>query len=162
MSLKKGIEGILRELQTKISVKYYVRGNVNYLKVPKEDYVQAARYLKEWGFRRLLTVSAVDRVEKGKFEVYFLVHNGDENVYIKVATEILRDKPEIPTLSELFPNAAMHEREAWELFGITFLGNNILQSLFLEQWVGFPPFRKDFNIREYVKRKYKLLQDEDL
>ena len=84
----------------------------------------------------------------------------DENVYVKVATEISRDKPEIPSLSSLWPNAAMHERESWELFRIKFIGNDMLKPLFLEDWSGPPPFRKDFNWREYVKRTFKLSQAE--
>lgn len=133
---------------------------MNYLRVSKKDYVKVATFLKENGFRRLLTVGAVDWLGKGTFEVYFLVHNMDENVYVKVATEIFRDKPEIPSLSSLWPNAAMHERESWELFRIKFIGNDMLKSLFLEDWSGPPPFRKDFNWREYVKRTFKLSQAE--
>ncbi len=153
---------ILEALHTRLRFERSVKGNVNYLKVSKEEYIKIAKYLKENRFRRLLTVSAVDWIEKGTFEVYFVVHNADENVYIKGATEVSRDKPEIPSLSELFPNAAMHEREAWELFGITFIGNDMLKPLLLEGWVGPPPFRKDFNSREYVKQTYKPPRNEDL
>lgn len=128
--------------------------------MPKKDYVEAARYLKEQGFRRLLTVSAVDWIEKGTLEVYFLVHKLDENVYVKVVTHIPRGSPQISSLSELWPNAAMHEREAWELFGIIFKGNGMLEPLFLEDWDGPPPFRKDFNWKEYVKKTYNLPQAE--
>jgi len=49
----------------------------------------------------------------------------------------------------------MHEHEAWELFKIIFKGNPMLKPLFLEEWNGPPPFRKDFNWREYVKEKYR-------
>lgn len=152
---------ILEAFHTRSRFERIVKGNVNYLKVSKEEYVKIANYLKENGFRRLLTVSAVDWIEKATFEVYFVVHNADENVYIKGATEVPRDKPEVPSLSELFRNAAMHEREVWELFGITFIGNDMLKPLFLEGWVSPPPFRKDFNSREYVKQTYKLAGDKD-
>jgi len=60
----------------------------------------------------------------------------------------------IPSLSELWPNAAVHEREAWELFGISFEGNKFLKPLFLEDHFEIPPFRKDFNWREYVRKAY--------
>ena len=43
-------------------------------------------------------------------------------------------------------NAAMHERETWEMFGIKFRGNRMLKPLFLEDWRGPPPFRKDFDV----------------
>ncbi|RLI40410.1 hypothetical protein DRO59_09385 [Candidatus Bathyarchaeota archaeon] len=69
--------------------------------------------MKENGFNRLLTVSVADWLEKGTFEVYFLVHNMIENIHVKVATEITRENPQIPSLSSFWPNAAMHERESW-------------------------------------------------
>jgi len=159
-SVTKNIEAVLKDLQTKARVKHSVKGNINYLKVSKENYLKVAKYLRKHGFRRLLTVSAVDWIEKGSMETYFLVHKLDENVYVKVATEMGRENPSIPSLSELWPNAAMHERETWELFGISFEGNKILKPLFLEDWNELPPFRKDFDWREYVKKTYNLVQAE--
>lgn len=139
----------------------HITGNMGYLKVSKGDYMKAATFLKENSFGRLLTVGVVDFLEEGSFEVYFLVHNMDANMYVKVATEIQREKPEISSLSSLWPNAAVHERESWELFGIKFMGNDMLRPLFLEGWRGPPPFRRDFNWREYVKQVFKLPQSED-
>ena len=109
--------------------------------------------MAEHGFKRLLTVSAVDWIKKAVFEVYFIAHNLDESVYIKVSTEIPRDDPKIPTISFIWKNASMHERETWELFGIKFDGNSMLKPLFLENWKGLPPFKKDFDWREYVKKE---------
>jgi len=151
---------LFEKLKDKLSFERRVKGPVNYVKVSREDYAKTAAYLKENGFNRLLTVGAVDWLEKGTFEVYFLVHNMIENIYVKVATEIPRENPRIPSLSSFWPNAAMHERESWELFGIKFTGNSMLKPLFLEDWNGPPPFRKDFNWRDYVKKTFKLPQAE--
>ncbi|MEA3345724.1 MAG: NADH-quinone oxidoreductase subunit C [Chloroflexota bacterium] len=131
---------------------------MNCIKVSKEDYLRVAKSLKEKGFQRLLTISAVDWIEEETYEVYFVVHKLDENAYVKVAARIPRDDPQIPSLSKIWPNAAMHEREPWELFGIDFNGNEMLKPLFLEDWVGPPPFRKDFNWREYAKEEFNLPQ----
>jgi NADH-quinone oxidoreductase subunit C len=152
------VEDTLRVLQTEIDLEHRLKGNVNYIKVSEEDYLKTAKRLKDGGFQRLLTVSAVDWIEREAFEVYFIAHNLDENAYIKVGTHIPRDSLQIPSLSEIWPNAAMHEREAWELFGIKFDGNQMLKPLFLEDWIGPPPFRKDFNWREYVKKGFSLPQ----
>lgn len=124
------------------------------IQVSQEDYLKVARCLKENGFRRLLTVSAVDWIEAEQYEVYFVVHHLGENVYLEVTTRIPRNDPTIPSLSDTWPNASTHERETWELFGIDFEGNSMLRPLFLEDWVGPPPFRKDFNWREYVKKNF--------
>ncbi|MCD6380819.1 MAG: NADH-quinone oxidoreductase subunit C, partial [Candidatus Odinarchaeota archaeon] len=50
----------------------------------------------------------------------------------------------------IWPNAEMHEREVWELFGIYFKGNHMLKPLFMEDWSGPPPLRKDFDLHGYV------------
>ncbi|MFO7916760.1 MAG: NADH-quinone oxidoreductase subunit C [Anaerolineae bacterium] len=138
-----------------------VRGNMNCIEVSKKDYLKVARHLKEKGFQRLLTVSAVDWIEEGTYEVYFMAHNLNENAYVKVKTSIRRDAPQIPSLSEIWPNAAMHEREAWELLGVNFEGMATLEPLFLEDWVGPPPFKKDCHWREYVKENFDLSQAEE-
>ncbi len=127
--------------------------NSLFVKVIEEDYGKIAENLKKDGFKRLLTVSAVDWLERRTFEVYFMVHRVEDNLYVKVSTEISRDHPKIDSISHLWINAAMHEREAWELFRITFKGNEKLRPLFLEGWSGLPPFRKDFNCIDYLKGK---------
>jgi NADH-quinone oxidoreductase subunit C len=161
----RNIEPILNDLQSEMRVEYSVEGNMNCLKVSRDDYIAVARYLRKRGFRRLLTVSAVDWIERGTLEAYFLVHKIDGNVYVKVAAEMRRENPLVPSLSELWPNAAMHERETWELFGVFFEGNRSLKPLFLEDWDEIPPFRKDFDWREYVKENnylFKLRRSDDV
>ncbi len=131
------------------------------IKVSRDEYPEVARHLREEGYRRLLTVSAVDWIEEGCYEVYFLAHHLEDRAYVKVTTEIPRDSPTVPSLSAIWPNAAMHEREMWELFGINPEGNPMLEPLFLEDWIGPPPFRRDFNWREYVGRAFGLSEDEE-
>jgi len=88
-----------------MGVGHSINRNVNYLKVSKPNYLVVAKCLKDHGFRRLLTVGAVDWIEQGKFEVYFIVHKLRGNLYVKVTTVISRDDPVILSLSELWPNA---------------------------------------------------------
>ncbi len=147
---------ILKNLEEKFHVEQYYKDNNFYVTIKKEHYLDTAKYLKEQGFKRLVTISAVDWLERGVLEVYFLAYSFDNNLYIKVATEVPRDNPSIPSLSSLWENAEMHEREAWEMFGINFEGNNMLKPLFLEDPPRIPPFRKDFDWREEVKKEYGL------
>ena len=104
----------VEKLPIRMNAKGYTEGNVHYLKVSKEKYFKSAKHLKE----------------KGSLEVYFILHKLDGNVYVKVATDLPRKNSVILSLSELWPNAAMHERETWELFGVFFKGNEILEPCF--------------------------------
>lgn len=145
-------ETIVKDLQTQLDVEYSIDDNTCYVKISEPNYLKAAEYLKSQGFVRLLTVSAVDWMEQGNFEVYFIVHKLGENFYVKVATEISRDDPKIPSLAKFWPNATKHEREAWELFGISFEGNQELKPLFLEELAEIPPFKKEFNWRKPLNK----------
>ncbi len=64
-----------------------------------------------------------------------------------------RENPEIDTVSDIWRTAEFHEREAYDFFGIVFVGHPDLRRIFLEDdWVGFP-LRKDYvdeiNIIDY-------------
>ncbi|TFF84617.1 NADH-quinone oxidoreductase subunit C [Candidatus Heimdallarchaeota archaeon] len=147
----KKIDEITNHLQNKMQAEHSVEQYTNYFKVSSSNYLKTAKYLKAQGFDRLLTVSSVDWIEEGNFEVYFILHSLSENIYVKVTTEIPRDNPIIPSLDKIWVNAGLHEQEMWEIFGITFEGNPNLKPLFLEKEPEIPPFRKDFNWREIAE-----------
>ena len=98
------------------SLEYMEDKNILFFKIRKKDYLNIAKYLKDHGFRRLLTLSAVDWIKDDSFEIFFILHIMNKNIYIKVSTRIPRRKNvKIESLSELWPNAALHEREVWEM-----------------------------------------------
>ena len=143
------------------SLEYREDKNIRFFKIKKKDYLNIAKYLKEHGFQRLLTLSVVDWIKDDSFEIFFILHIMNKNVYVKVSTCIPRRKnAKIESLSGLWENAALHEREVWEMFGIIFEGNKMLKPLFLENWIGPPPFRKDFDWRKYVKRNFNITMPE--
>jgi len=146
-------EALKNNLKASFQAECTVKDGFLLVRVRRQSYVAVAEYLKKQGFSRLLTVSAIDWMDEDEFEVYFIVHSIKENLYVKASTRIPRSRPGIESLSSLWDNSSMHEREAWELFGIAFKGNNMLKPLFLEGWTGPPPFLKNFNWREYVKTR---------
>jgi NADH:ubiquinone oxidoreductase subunit C len=54
-----------------------------------------------------------------------------------------RDHPSIDTLSDIWKTSEFHEREVYDLFGISFRNHPDLRRLFLDDDYGFP-LRKDF------------------
>lgn len=58
------------------------------------------------------------------------------------------DLPVVPSVSHIWRTAEWHEREAFDLFGIRFEGNNDLRRILLpEDWEGYP-LRKDYHAQE--------------
>jgi len=66
----------------------------------------------------------------------------DTTLVVKV--QLNSDQPEIDTVSDIWRTAEFHEREAYEMFGVTFIGHPDLRKLILpDDFEGFP-MRKNF------------------
>jgi NADH-quinone oxidoreductase subunit C len=84
-----------------------------------------------------------DEDVEARFEVLSCVGNiaGD---WVVLATEIGKDDPVLPTITEVFGGANWHEREAAEMFGIDFSGHPNLTHLYLPDSFEGNPLRKTF------------------
>lgn len=66
----------------------------------------------------------------------------DTTLVVKV--QLSNDQPAIDTVSDIWRTAEFHEREAFEMFGVTFIGHPDLRKLILpDDFEGFP-MRKNF------------------
>jgi len=117
--------------------------------------------LKEAGFDHLSLISAVDYIEDNEFELCYILTGymqgrdiEGQDLHIILKTGISREAPKFQTVIGIYPNAEPYERELHELFGIKFEGHPRLTPLFLERDYDIPPFRKDFDTREYVKETF--------
>lgn len=124
------------------------------LSVKREELHQVLSQLKDMGFEHCSDVTCVDYLDEGEFELVYHIWSHSKKIRGIVKTRIPRESPAIKSIVDLWKGAEIHEREGHELFGIIFEGNPNLTPLFLEDWEELPPFRKDFDIREYVKKEY--------
>jgi len=95
------------------------------------------------GFDRLITISTVDNGETLEL-LYHLI--GPLRIIITLWIDLPRDKPVIPTVSDVLSPAGIYERQIHDLFGITFEGHPDLKKLMLnEDWPDNEyPLRKDW------------------
>jgi NADH-quinone oxidoreductase subunit C len=61
-----------------------------------------------------------------------------------IADGLSRDDPRVPTVTGLWPGAEWMEREAYDMFGITFEGNRDLRRIYMPPDYTAFPLRKDF------------------
>ena len=96
---------------------------------------------KHMDFLRSLT--GMDWGEEGLGVVYHLEDtNTRENIVVSTRTTN-REKPELPSVSDIWKGAEFNEREVYDYYGIRFIGHPDMRRLFMrEDWVGYP-FRKD-------------------
>jgi len=141
-----------------ISAKFKIAGKVQrerrvWVTIDKDELIALCNFVKELGFEHLSAISVTDWPEEGTFELAYHLWSYSEKILLTIKTKIDRAKPVIDSVIPIWQeNAQIHEREFHELFGVEFEGNEDLAPLFLEDWDGPPPFRKDFDWREYVRQ----------
>lgn len=110
--------------------------------ITPDKVVEAAQILDRHGFA-IDAVSGQDWLAQGLMEViYDFLHfqSGERVVY---RTRIPRAEPRVATISEVFPGANWHEREAHDFYGIVFTGHPDLSPLILPEDAGdLRPLRK--------------------
>ena len=111
--------------------------------VPSACVGDAARILDQAAFM-IEAITGVDWLADKQMEiVYDYVHLGSGE-RVTVRTRVPRDKPELPSISDVYPGANWHERETHDFFGILFAGHPGLIPLLLPEDARFHPLRKDF------------------
>ena len=114
--------------------------------IAPEQWKVAAGKLKsgsDTAFDYLFCLSGVDWGKELGVVYHLKSTSLGHSIEIKVKTED-REDPRIPTVSDIWRTAEFHEREAYDLYGITFEGHPDLRRIFLEDdWVGWP-LRKDY------------------
>ncbi len=133
-----------------------LEGRHPYAVVAAGAWLRVANFLRDEPRLRLnllRCVSALDLLADNKLAcVYDLQHVPTDRpaelatrtveFAVRVVTD--RDKPEIPSVADVWPAADWHEREAYDLMGITFTDHPDLRRILCpDDWEGHP-LRKDY------------------
>jgi NADH-quinone oxidoreductase subunit C len=110
-------------------------------------------------FDSLSCITAIDLgPDAGQMEVIYTLYSIPFHVTLHLRVTLDRDKPEVLSLSSIWKTADWHEREAYDFFGIQFIGHpNLTRILLPADWVGHP-LRKDYVEQERyhgIKVKYE-------
>jgi NADH-quinone oxidoreductase subunit C len=122
-----------------------VEGNLVLAWVKPEDVPAVLTTARETlGVLHLSFITVVDRV--GSFELtYELLDLRGGQVRIKTLVE--GEEPVIDTVTNIYPTANWHEREAYDMFGIAFKGHPDLRRLYMWQdHFDHHPLLKSFEI----------------
>jgi len=125
--------------------------------VAREQLVDVSRTLRdtpELRFAVLVDVVPVDYLPREpRFELSYLLLSigvagyGTTPKRLRVRVRVPNGDPRLPTVSGIWPIANWAEREAYDLFGITFDGHPDLRRILMpEDWEGFP-LRKDYPVQ---------------
>lgn len=93
-------------------------------------------------------VSAVDRPAQGQLEVVYHLFSMAARHEMLLKVRVPRDDARVPSVTGIWGGANWHERETFDLFGVTFEGHPDLRRIMMtEDWQGHP-LRKDYVYQE--------------
>ncbi|MHB2150891.1 NADH-quinone oxidoreductase subunit C [Calditrichota bacterium LG25] len=152
----------MEEILNRLGQKFYVqardvqRRNLAFITLNKNVAAQAITYLKDVeGFRHLVLISAVDYIERNRFQLTYILHNYRLHSDIAIRVEIDRQNPQMESIHHLWATAQVYQRELKEMFGIDFPGSpRVDESMILEDWDNIPPMRKEFDTKKYSEETY--------
>lgn len=109
--------------------------------VPRQRWLEAAEAVRERGFIRFIDLTVVDDPQAElRFEVHLLLYSMSEQRWLRLKT--LTDGA-LASVVAVFAGANMYEREAYDLFGVTFEGHPKLTRIMMpDGWQGHP-LRRD-------------------
>jgi NADH-quinone oxidoreductase subunit C len=103
-------------------------------------------------FDMLSCITVIDNgPEAGSFDVVYNLYSIPFNQHLALKTTLPRDKTEIDSVQHIWKTANWHEREAFDMFGVTFKGHPDLRRILLPaDWEGHP-LRKDYKQQQYYR-----------
>ncbi len=116
--------------------------------VERPALVEAARLLRDdpdLNYDLLAALTAADHwPAEPRFSLIYQFYSLAHRTFLRLRVDLPGDEPHVPTLEGVYPNANWHEREVFDLFGITFAGHSDLRRILMpHDWEGHP-LRKDY------------------
>ncbi len=82
-----------------------------------------------------------------RFEVVYNLYSIRHHHMIRLRAEVPENDPTIQSVTPIWAGANWHERECFDMFGITFIGHPDMRRILMpEDWEGYP-LRKDYPLK---------------
>ncbi len=105
-------------------------------------------------YQQLMEIAGVDWPDRDpRFEVVYCLLSLTKNHRIRVHVATNEDVP-VPSVTEIWPVAGWLEREVFDMYGVTFAGNDDLRRILTDYGFVGHPQRKDFPLTGYVELRY--------
>src|SRR6476660_266572 len=119
--------------------------------------VDVVRFLRDDSgcrFISIIDVTAVDYPKRERrFDVVYHLLSPTLNTRIRLRAEA-DESTQVPSIIEVFPGADWFEREAYDLYGVTFIGHPDMRRLLTDYGFDGYPLRKDFPLTGFVEVRY--------
>jgi NADH-quinone oxidoreductase subunit C len=133
-----------------------VRGEL-VLDVQPSDIMRVVEYLRddpECDFTLLMDICGVDFPKREKrFDVVYHLLSLKKNQRIRVRLQT-DEQTTVPSIASIHPGANWFEREAFDMYGITFADHPDLRRILTDYGFSGYPLRKDFPLTGFVELRY--------
>lgn len=115
--------------------------------VGPEEYHDLVAAAHNHGFETFVDLCAVDYFRRNpRFEIVLTMLNEAMPMRLRIRVGVDGTDPELVTVSDVLPGANFYEREAYDMFGISFTGHpDLTRILMPDDWEGHP-LRKDYAV----------------
>ncbi len=121
------------------------RGETSFT-IAASDVHEIAKFCRdELSFDYLLDITSIDNFgEDPRFEIVYHLYSMPHGVHLRLKLRVPEELGAVDTISDIWPTANWHEREAYDMMGIKFTGHPDLRRILM--WDGYPffPLRKHF------------------
>ena len=151
------LQALAEHIKSNFAIESEVQNNELMLMAPAEMIAQLLIFLREDNlcqFTQLMDVCGVDYPARQKrFDVVYNLLSVKKNsrIRVKIQTD---EKTPVPSVVQVFSAAGWFEREAWDMYGIYFAGNNDLRRILTDYGFDGHPLRKDFPLTGFVELRY--------
>ena len=145
MSRDELVDSLGKAFGEKIQAKTEFRGETTYT-IAASDLREIAKFCRdEFSFDYLLDITSIDNLsEEPRFELVYNLYSMLHGVHLRLKLKVSEETGAVDTVSDIWPTANWHEREIYDMMGITLNGHPDLRRILM--WDGYPffPLRKDF------------------
>jgi len=124
--------------------------NDDWIQLKPENWLKVAKWLKsdeKLYFDSLQCNMGIDLGE-GVLESRYNLHSMKHLHKVEIRIKVSAEKPDIPSVEQVWRVADWFERETYDMFGINFIGHRDLRRILLpDDWEGWP-LRKDYEEQE--------------
>ena len=124
--------------------------NDDWIQLKPENWLKIAKWLKsdeKLYFDSLQCNTGIDLGE-GVLESRYNLHSMKHLHKVEIRIKVSAEKPDIPSVEQVWRVADWFERETYDMFGINFIGHRDLRRILLpDDWEGWP-LRKDYEEQE--------------
>lgn len=126
--------------------------------VKKEEIVAICQYLKaSEGFNFLSDLCGVDYLgqKDDRFMVVYNIYNITTHERLRLKVAVAEKDATVDSVTPVWGTAGWHERECWDLLGISFNNHSDLRRILMPaDWVGHP-LRKDYPVQGPDRAPYQ-------